>query len=223
MTASSVVTPKHPCPALPIPRWKRAMDVSVATGALLALAPVLAVVALLTRVFLGPNIVFRQRRGGHGATSFELLKLRSMTDERGDDGALLPDVERTHWWGSWLRRTSIDELPGLLNVLRGDMSIVGPRPFLAVYLERYDETQALRHRLRPGLTGLAQVGGRNLLSWEDRFDLDNRYIDELSLRGDLRLLRETVTQVVNGRGADGADGASLTTEFLGTSEDVIPR
>lgn len=202
-----------PCPALSIPLWKRAMDVVIASTVLIAVGPILLCVGMASRVFLGPNIFFRQRRGGHGGSSFDLLKLRSMTDERGPDGELLPDTQRLHWWGSFLRRTSIDELPGLVNVLRGEMSIVGPRPFLAIYLERYDEDQALRHRLRPGLTGLAQVRGRNHLSWEERFELDNRYIDELSLIGDVRLLAETVGQVAGGRGAD---GAHLTAEFMGS-------
>ena len=204
--------PAHPCPMLQVPTWKRAMDLAISLSALVLLSPLLAVVAVLSRIFLGRGIVFRQLRGGHGGQSFELFKLRSMTNARSSEGILLPDHERSHWWGRVLRRTSIDELPGLLNVVRGEMSIVGPRPFLAVYLERYDEHQAQRHRLRPGLTGLAQVEGRNLLQWDERFELDNRYIDELSLREDLRLITATIRQVLSGRGAD---GVAHTTEFLG--------
>ena len=213
MSKVVVDSENHPCPALNIPRWKRAMDVTVASAALVILGPALVGVCVGSRLLMGPDVIFRQRRGGHGGATFDLLKLRSMTNDRDADGNLLPDADRVHWWGSFLRRASIDELPGLINVLRGDMSVVGPRPFLAVYLERYDEDQALRHRLRPGLTGLAQVRGRNLLSWEERFELDNRYIDELSFIGDLGLLAETVAQVVSGRGAD---GTHLTTEFVGS-------
>ena len=179
-----------------VPVWKRAMDVSIAATVLTVGAPVLALVAAGSRVFLGPGVLYRQERGGHGGTSFELLKFRSMLDLRDENGNDRSLEERSHPWGEFLRVSSLDEVPGLVNVLRGEMCLVGPRPFLASYLDRYDQDQAQRHRLPPGLTGLAQTSGRNLLEWEEKFELDNRYVDELSLREDVRILLRTAGQVL---------------------------
>ena len=189
------------------------MDVTIALAVLVLGAPVLALVALGSRIFLGPGVLFRQPRGGHGGGVFQLIKFRSMLDPLDDDGNERPLEGREHPWGEFLRRTSLDESPGLWNVLRGDMCIVGPRPFVAVYLERYDDEQAQRHRLPPGLTGLAQTSGRNLLDWEQKFALDNRYIDELSVRGDLRILCVTVWQLLTPWRRRGTGHA---TEFMGT-------
>ena len=167
------------------------MDVSVAGFILAAGSPVLAIVALGTRAFLGPRGLYYQERGGHGGETFEVVKFRSMQHEQDEDGRELSLEERAHPWGEFLRRSSLDELPGLINVLRGEMCLVGPRPLVARYLDRYDHEQSQRHRLPPGLTGLAQTSGRNLVSWEDRFDLDNQYIDELSIKTDLQILATT--------------------------------
>lgn len=202
------------CPTLALPHWKRAMDLVLAGGTLLVASPIMLLIAILNRLFLGRGVVFRNLRGGYGGSTFELYKFRTMTDDRSPNGELLPDEQRTHWWGDILRASSLDELPGLLNVLQGEMSVVGPRPLIARYLERYSPEQALRHRLRPGLTGLAQISGRNLVGWEDRFDLDNRYIDQLSVRQDVRILVRTVGQVVR---RTGADGNAHAVEFMGSN------
>ena len=205
------------CPAVELPRWKRTMDVGLAGSVLVVGSPVIGMIAVLNRLLLGPGVIYRSRRGGHGGAEFELLKFRTMTDACDVDGQLLSDVERTPAWGRILRASSLDELPGLVNVLRGEMSVVGPRPLIARYLDRYTDEQALRHRLRPGLTGLAQVSGRNLVEWEDRFALDNHYIDSLTLRLDMQILARTIVEVVRRTGADGNDH---TVEFMGTCEDV---
>jgi lipopolysaccharide/colanic/teichoic acid biosynthesis glycosyltransferase len=199
------------------------MDVAIAASVLCVTSPILMVVMVGTRFFLGPGVVFRQLRGGHGGTLFELLKFRSMLDQLGPDEIERTLDERAHPWGELLRRTSIDEIPGLWNILRGEMSIVGPRPLVAVYLDRYDEHQAGRHRLRPGLTGLAQISGRNLLDWEDKFALDNRYIDELSLRGDLRIIAQTLWHLLTPwrhRGTGHAPEFMGTPSPIGTTQNV---
>ncbi|MEM7274423.1 MAG: sugar transferase [Actinomycetota bacterium] len=200
-------------PVLPTPWWKRAMDLSFAVTALVLLAPVLGAVAVMTKLTMGGPVLFTQDRGGHGGSVFRLIKFRSMLDLRDVDGNLLPDADRTHWWGSLVRRFSLDELPSLFNVLRGDMSLVGPRPFLAVYLQRYSPEQARRHAVVPGITGLAQTRGRNVLDWDRKFELDLDYVDHRSFALDCRLLWETVRVVVSG---DGADGVVHATEFLGS-------
>jgi len=195
------------------------MDVAIAASVLCVTSPILMVVMVGTRLSLGPGVVFRQLRTGHGGTPFELLKFRSMLNQLGPDEIERTLDERGHPWGALLRLTSIDEIPGLWNVLRGEMSIVGPRPLVAVYLDRYDEHQAGRHRLPPGLTGLAQISGRNLLDWEDKFALDNRYIDELSLRGDVRILARTVWQLLTPWRHRGTGHAP---EFMGTPSQLGP-
>jgi sugar transferase EpsL len=154
--------------------------------------PVVVVVACLVRVKLGTPVFFRQRRPGRGAEIFELIKFRTMTDARDAQGRLRPDAERLTPLGKWLRSTSLDELPELWNVLRGDMSLVGPRPLLVQYLERYSPRQARRHEVRPGLTGLAQVKGRNALTWDEKFDWDVRYVETQGFWLDVRILLLTV-------------------------------
>ncbi len=200
--------------AIPLPAWKRAFDFAAAGSVFVFLAPIMAVVGLITLVLLGRPILYRQRRGGLGGSSFEIIKFRTMTNDVDEDGNLLPDDERRHAWGNFLRKSSLDELPALLNILRGDMSVVGPRPLMAKYLERYDARQARRHSVTPGLTGLAQTRGRNALAWEDRFELDLEYVESRSIRTDARILVDTVRIVLTREGADGNDHC---TEFLGTT------
>jgi sugar transferase EpsL len=194
---------------------KRAFDVVVAALALVVLSPLLAVVALLVRFRMGSPVLFRQPRPGRGGTVFELVKFRTMTDRRGPDGELLPDDQRLTALGRWLRRTSIDELPELLNVLRGEMSLVGPRPLLVEYLPLYSERQARRHDVRPGITGWTQVNGRNALSWDDKFELDVWYVEHRSLRLDLRILAMTIGKVVRGDGV-AAPGSATMERFRGS-------
>lgn len=178
------------------------------------LSPVLAVVSVLVRRRLGSPVLFRQLRPGRHGHPFQLVKFRTMTDERGQDGELVPDEQRMTSFGAWLRSTSLDELPELLNVLRGNMSLVGPRPLLMEYLDRYTPEQARRHEVRPGLTGWSQVRGRNALSWEEKLALDVWYVDHWSLWLDLRILAETVVKVLARHGV-AAHGHVTTPRFEG--------
>ncbi len=200
---------------------RRLVDVAVAGVATVVLAPVILLVAVLIRLRLGSPVLFRQPRPGLGGRPFELLKLRTMTDARDAAGALLPDAARLTRFGRFLRRTSLDELPELVNVLRGEMSLVGPRPLLVQYLDRYTPHQARRHEVRPGITGLAQVGGRNALSWEQKLALDVEYVERQSLRLDLRILARTVGLVLRGVGVS-AHGHSTMPEFMGSRTGDAP-
>lgn len=193
---------------------KRLFDILVAATALALLSPLLLVLALAVRVRLGSPILFRQVRPGRDARPFTILKFRTMTDARGPDGALLPDAERLPPFGRWLRATSLDELPELCNVLRGEMSLVGPRPLLMTYVPLYDAVQARRHEVRPGLTGLAQVMGRNALTWEQKFALDVEYVTRRSFRLDLWILWMTVVSVLRREGIS-ADGEATMPAFTG--------
>ena len=193
---------------------KRTLDVAISGMALVALLPVLAVVAVTVRVAMGSPILFRQRRPGRLAKPFDLVKFRTMGDARGSDGTPAPDNARLTRLGRLLRRLSLDELPQFWNVLIGDMSLVGPRPLLMVYLPRYSKEQARRHEVKPGLTGWAQVNGRNSLSWEERFALDVWYVDHWSIGLDLRILCRTLLIVVRGRGV-AQPGHSTMQEFEG--------
>jgi lipopolysaccharide/colanic/teichoic acid biosynthesis glycosyltransferase len=195
---------------------KRGIDVLGASAALVVLSPVLAVVALLVRVRMGSPVLFRQQRPGRGGRPFELTKFRTMTDTRSPDGALLPDAERLTALGRFLRRTSIDELPELLNVVRGDMSLVGPRPLLMEYLPLYSPEQARRHDVRPGVTGWTQVNGRNALTWDEKFALDVWYVDHRSTRLDLDIIGRTVSQVLSGHGVS-APGHATMEPFRGSA------
>lgn len=176
---------------------------------------VLGGVAILVRLKLGSPVFFRQPRPGLHGRLFELIKFRTMTGARHAQGHLLPDADRLTPFGRWLRSTSLDELPEVLNVLRGDMSLVGPRPLLVQYLPRYTPQQARRHEVRPGLTGWAQVNGRNALSWEEKFRLDLWYVDHHSLRMDLRILGLTIWQVLRRHGVSAAGEATMP-EFMGS-------
>lgn len=175
---------------------KRAFDLVVAAILLLVLSPLFLVLALLVRVRLGRPVFFTQTRAGLGGRPFRLVKFRSMTDARGPDGGLLPDEERLPPFGRFLRASSLDELPELVNVVAGEMSLVGPRPLLMDYLPLYSAEQARRHEVRPGITGWAAVRGRNALAWEDKFALDVWYVDHRGFLLDLRILFLTVRQVL---------------------------
>ena len=175
---------------------KRVVDILGATVALILFAVPMIVVAILVRVKLGKPIFFRQQRAGLHGRPFRMIKFRSMTDARGADGTLLPDADRLPAFGKFLRSSSLDELPELFNVLKGDMSLVGPRPLLLQYLERYSERQAHRHDVLPGLTGWAQINGRNRATWNERFELDIWYVENCSLLLDLKILVKTWAKVI---------------------------
>lgn len=194
---------------------KRACDILGAATALLMLAPLLILLASAVRFALGTPILFRQRRPGLHGCPFELIKFRTMTGETDGQGALLPDERRLTRFGRWLRATSLDELPELWNVLKGDMSLVGPRPLLMEYLPRYSIEQARRHEAKPGLTGWAQVNGRNALSWEEKFRLDVWYVDQQSILLDLRILLMTFWQILARKGIS-ADGHATMPPFRGS-------
>jgi sugar transferase EpsL len=193
---------------------KRLLDVILTGPVLLVLAPALWILGLLVRTNIGRPVLFRQARPGMAGQPFALYKFRTMTEARDATGRLLPDAQRLTAFGSFLRSTSLDELPELWNVLRGDMSLVGPRPLLPQYLERYTPEQARRHEVRPGLTGWAQVHGRNAISWEEKFALDVWYVDHVSFWLDLKILWLTVFQVVRRSGIQHAGEATMP-EFLG--------
>ncbi|MER2560517.1 MAG: sugar transferase [Myxococcaceae bacterium] len=195
---------------------KRAIDVAVSATTLLVTGPALLGAAAAVRATLGAPVFFRQRRPGLHGKPFEIWKFRTMTDAKAPDGRLLPDSERLTAVGRFLRGSSLDELPQLLNVLKGEMSLVGPRPLLMQYLERYDARQARRHEVAPGITGLAQVRGRNSLSWEEKFELDVQYVERWSLLLDLQILAETALRVVDRRGISQAGHATMP-EFMGSS------
>jgi len=179
---------------------KRLMDFTAALASLLILSPVLAVVYALVRINLGRPAIFKHQRPGKNGKLFTLYKFRSMTDERDEDGKLLPDEARLTRFGRLLRATSLDELPELLNILKGDMSIVGPRPLETYFLPYYTEREKHRHDVRPGLTGLAQVNGRNNITWEQRFEYDLNYIENITFMNDLRILFKTALKVLRSEG-----------------------
>ena len=189
---------------------KRGIDVVGSALALITLSPVFLAISVLLLATQGPPLLFTQERAGYKGGVFKIRKFRTMSTATGGDGQLLPDAERVTAVGRWLRRTSVDELPELVNILLGDMSMVGPRPLPVAYLPLYDETQRRRHEVRPGLTGLAQIHGRNRLTWEERFAYDVDYVDHLSLWLDLRIIGRTVWVVIRGRGE--AVGDRLTGE-----------
>ena len=201
---------------------KRVFDVVAASLGLVVLALPLLMLALLVRCQLGSPILFRDRRPGLHGEPFELIKFRSMTDERGPDGEWLPDADRLTPFGRFLRSTSLDELPELWNVVKGEMSLVGPRPLLMDYLPLYSPTQARRHEMRPGITGWAQVNGRNAISWEEKFELDVWYVDNQSLLLDLKILWLTLHKVLAREGISAAGEATIS-EFKGTNDSVQNR
>ncbi|MAS37451.1 MAG: sugar transferase [Anaerolineaceae bacterium] len=195
---------------------KRVSDIVLASLALVLASPLLLVLCVLVYIKHGAPVIFRQQRPGLNGQPFMMFKLRTMRDAYDNAGNPLPDAERLTPFGRFLRSTSLDELPELVNVLRGDMSLVGPRPLLMQYLERYTPRQARRHEVRPGITGWAQVNGRNALSWEDRFELDVWYVEHCSLWLDLRIIALTVWKVLRREGISQAGEATMT-EFKGQS------
>ena len=198
-------------------RAKRLIDIVAALLGLIVLSPVIVVTALVVRRRLGSPVLFRQRRPGLHAQPFTLVKFRTMRDDRGADGGLLDDAQRLTQTGRRLRSTSLDELPELWNVVRGEMSLVGPRPLLTSYLDRYSPEQARRHAARPGITGWSQVNGRNAAPWEDRLAMDVWYVDHWSLYLDLRILARTVRSVLRREGIS-AEGHATVAEFVGTPD-----
>lgn len=195
---------------------KRLLDVSVAAFGLIGLGPVLAILTVVNAVVHGWPPIFVQERPGLNGRVFKMMKFRTMTNERGADGELLPDAERLTKFGKFLRKTSLDELPGLINVLRGEMSLVGPRPLLVRYLPLYSERQALRHDMRPGVTGWTAVNGRNALTWDEKFELDVWYVENWSLWLDIVTLVRTAQVVVLGSGVS-AEGVATMPPFTGQS------
>lgn len=195
---------------------KSLVDRSLAAIALILLSPFIAVLAIAIYFQMGSPVIFSQPRGGRNNGVFTFYKFRTMTDERDSDGKLLSDMERLTPLGEFLRQTSLDELPQLWNVLKGDMSFIGPRPFVAKYLDRYTPAQARRHEVNPGITGWAQINGRNSISWEEKFELDLWYIDRWSLWLDLKILVLTVVKIVSKEGVD-EDQNTTSTEFMGTA------
>ncbi len=193
---------------------KRSIDIVIAAATLLLASPVLLLVAIAVRVNLGSPVLFRQQRPGLHKRPFTMVKFRTMRDAIGRDGRPLPDVDRLTPFGTLLRSTSLDELPELWNVLRGDMSLVGPRPLLMEYLDRYTPEQARRHEVRPGVTGWAQVHGRNALSWDERFRHDVWYVEHQSLTLDLQILMRTLTMVLRRTGVS-AKGEATMSAFEG--------
>lgn len=206
----------------PTPPWraacavKRALDVAAASAGLLVLSPLLVALTAAELGFHGWPPIFKQRRPGLNGRIFAIYKFRTMTDERDANGDLLADERRLTRFGKWLRASSLDELPELFNVLRGDMSLVGPRPLLVKYLELYSPRQARRHEVRPGITGWAQVNGRNESAWEDKLERDVWYVDNWSLGLDLRILARTALTVLRREGIS-AVGEATMPEFRGTS------
>ena len=196
---------------------KRPLDAFLATGALIVLCPVLLVIALLVRVKLGSPVLFTQDRPGRDGKVFKLYKFRSMTNARDANGILLPDEQRLPTFGKKLRSTSLDELPELINMVKGDMAVVGPRPLLIDYLPRYNAHQARRHEVRSGFTGLAQVHGRNAISWEEKFEWDVKYVDHITFKGDVKIIIETVKTVFKHEGISGDNSVTMT-DFMGSKE-----
>lgn len=194
---------------------KRILDIISSLLAIIILSPLLAVTAVLVKTKLGSPVLFKQERPGKDEKIFTLMKFRTMTDERDENGELLPDEVRLTKFGKFLRSTSIDELPELFNILKGDMSVIGPRPLLVEYIPRYNEHQHRRHEVRPGLSGWAQVNGRNTVSWEDKFDMDVYYVDNYSFAMDVKILFMTVLNVLKKEGISSETSATMEV-FMGT-------
>ena len=193
---------------------KRPQDFCCALAAVIVLSPVMAITALLVRVKLGTPVLFTQERPGLNGEIFTLYKFRTMTDKKDCEGKLLPDEDRLTSFGKLLRSTSLDELPELINILKGDMSVVGPRPLLVKYLPLYNKHQARRHEVRPGFTGYAQVHGRNAISWEEKFNLDVEYVDHVTFFGDWKIIFQTVKTVLKREGISSETAATME-EFKG--------
>ena len=200
--------------------FKRLVDVLCSLAAIIVFSWLYIIVAILVRIKLGSPVIFKQARPGKDEKIFNLYKFRTMTDERDDDGNLLPDDVRLTKFGRLLRKTSLDELPEAFNILKGDMSVVGPRPLLVKYLHRYNEEQKRRHEVRPGLTGLAQVSGRNAITWEEKFEYDIKYVDNITFIGDVKIIFLTVWKAFVKEEGISAEGEATMGEFTGKKEDV---
>ena len=196
-------------------KFKRPMDFFLSLIAILVLSPVFLIVAVLVRTRLGSPVLFKQERPGLNEEIFSMYKFRTMTDKRDGNGDLLPNELRHTKFGKLLRSTSLDELPGLFNILKGDMSIIGPRPLLVDYLPLYNEEQKRRHDVRPGLSGLAQVKGRNSLTWEEKFDFDIQYVNKLSFLNDIKIVMLTIKKVFKREGIN-FNNVITDTKFRGT-------
>lgn len=199
---------------------KRIFDLCLTIPAFIILSPVLGVTAVLVAVKLGRPVLFTQDRPGYHEKIFRMYKFRSMTDERDENGELLPDEIRLTSFGKKLRSSSLDELPELLNIIKGDMSLVGPRPLLVQYLPLYNEQQRKRHNVKPGITGLAQINGRNSISWEEKFAYDVQYAEKISWKEDIRILAETIRTVFKREGIN-SDNSATMEDFMGTPEEKI--
>lgn len=197
---------------------KRPQDFCCALAATIVLSPIMAVTAVLVRVKLGSPVIFKQERPGLHGKIFTLYKFRTMTDAKDKNGNLLPDDIRLTRFGKMLRSTSLDELPELINMLKGDMAVVGPRPLLVKYLPLYNEHQARRHEVRPGFTGYAQVNGRNAITWEDKFEKDVFYVDHITFLGDWKIIFQTLKTVIKREGI--SSGSSVTMEEFKGSKTV---
>ncbi len=198
---------------------KRILDIICALAAIIVFSWLYIIVAILVRVKLGSPVIFKQERPGKDEKIFKLYKFRTMTDERDENGKLLPDNVRLTKFGKILRSTSLDELPEAFNILKGDMSVVGPRPLRVHYLSRYNARQKRRHEVRPGLSGLAQVNGRNGISWEERFEYDVTYVDNVTFIGDVKIIFATVWKAFMKKEGISAEGEATMTEFMGTKEE----
>lgn len=199
---------------------KRPMDFTLALLAIVFLSWLMGITALLVRIKLGKPVLFRQPRPGKDEKIFYMYKFRTMTEERDEEGNMLPDEIRLTAFGKMLRKTSLDELPELFNILKGDMSVIGPRPLLVKYLPRYNAHQRRRHEVRPGLSGLAQVNGRNAITWEEKFDWDITYVDNITFIGDIKIILLSLWKAFVKTENINADGQATMQEFMGSEEKV---
>lgn len=201
---------------------KRALDFLCSLVAIILLSPILLIIAILVRIKLGKSVIFKQKRPGRNEKIFKLYKFRTMTNEKNENGELLPDEKRLTKFGKILRATSLDELPELFNILKGDMSIVGPRPLLVEYLPLYNEEQKHRHDVRPGLTGLAQVSGRNAITWEEKFKKDVEYVHNITFIGDVKIILKTVVKVFKKEGIS-QEGNATMEKFTGMKKEEVAK
>ena len=197
-----------------IPKIKRLFDLVLTIPGVILISPFLALLALLVRLYHGKPVLFSQQRPGYRGQPFAMYKIRSMTDARDENGDLLPDEDRLTGFGRFLRSSSLDEFPELYNVIRGEMSLIGPRPLLMRYLGRYNNKQSRRHEVRPGITGWAQINGRNAISWDQKFDLDVWYVDNYSLLLDLKIIFLTIWKILQREGIS-EPGQATAQEFMG--------
>lgn len=198
--------------------FKRMLDFTFSLGAIIVISPILLILTVVGAVAMGGDPFFKQERPGRREKIFKLVKFRTMNNKKDKHGKLLPDEKRLTSYGKWLRSTSLDELPELFNILKGDMSIIGPRPLLVRYLPRYNKEQHRRHKVRPGLTGLAQVKGRNALTWEEKFKYDVEYVDNVTLANDVKIIIDTIKIVLKRDGISSGTCATME-EFMGSKNE----